>query len=157
MHVPVVIPVTCLPFTVHISGVVLVNVTARPDVDSAVTVVFSPIEIVSALRLIAPMLWFPLPTVMLWVAFGAALKPALPAWLAAIVHVPAVMPVAVLPLTLQTRVVVLVKVTGKPEVAVALTVVVPPTTRVAGLKLIVSMLWSSLPTVMFRITCAAAL
>lgn len=41
-------------------------------------------------------------------------------------HNPALIPVMVLPLTVQTLGVVLVKVTGRPEVALADAVVVPP-------------------------------
>ena len=55
-------------------------------------------------------------------------------------QVPAVTPVTVLPLvplTVQTAGVVEVKVTAKPDVAVALAVVVPPITNVAGVKVIV--------------------
>jgi hypothetical protein len=58
------------------------------------------------------------------------------------VHVPAVTPVTVeplVPLTVQTPVVRELKVTDRPDVAVALAVVVPFTARVAGLKLIVPM------------------
>ena len=53
------------------------------------------------------------------------------------VQVPAVRPVMVLPLTVQTAVVVLVYVTGNPDVAVALAVATLPTRRVEGAKLIV--------------------
>ncbi len=52
------------------------------------------------------------------------------------VQVPELTPLTVLPLTVQTLGVKELKLTGRPEVAVALTVVVPPTPRVAGLKLI---------------------
>ena len=74
----------------------------------------------------------------------------MPAWFAAIVHVPAATLVTVLPLTVHLLVVVLVNVTARPEVAVALAVVVgPPTARVAGVKVkpIVPMVWLALPTV----------
>ena len=55
------------------------------------------------------------------------------------VQVPVATPVTVLPfvpLTLQIVGVVDVKVTGKPDVAVALAVVVPPTVNVLGVKVI---------------------
>ena len=55
------------------------------------------------------------------------------------VQVPAVRAVTVAPLMVQTLGVVEVKVTGSAEVAVALTVVVPPTLTAAGVKLIVPM------------------
>ena len=56
-------------------------------------------------------------------------------------QVPTATPVTVLPfvpLTVQILVVNEVKVTGKPDVAVALAVVVPPTVNVVGLKVIVT-------------------
>ena len=68
----------------------------------------------------------------------------LPAWLAAIVQVPAARPVTVLPLTEQTPRVVELKLTGSPEVAAALAVEAPPTPREAGLKLMVPMVWLAL-------------
>ena len=62
----------------------------------------------------------------------------LPAWLAAILQVPVVKAVTVLPLvplTVQIVSVVEVKTTGLPEAPpVAPTVVVPPTTSETGLK-----------------------
>ena len=57
---------------------------------------------------------------------------ALPAWLAEMVQVPAATPVTVLPATVQVLGVMLAKVTGRPEVAVALAVVLPPTSTVDG-------------------------
>ncbi|CAK0780915.1 hypothetical protein CCP3SC15_830002 [Gammaproteobacteria bacterium] len=81
---------------------------------------------------------------------------AFPAWLAAIVQVPAATPVTVLALTVHIFVVVELKVTARLDVAVALTVVVPPTVNVAGKKEIVPMLWSALIT-MFLVTRGAGL
>lgn len=52
------------------------------------------------------------------------------------VQVPVATPVTVLPFTVQIVGVVDVKVTGKPDVAVALAVVVPPTVNVLGVKVI---------------------
>ena len=71
---------------------------------------------------------------------------ALPAWFAAMVQVPALTPVTVLPLTVQTPVVRELKLTARPEEAVALAVVVPFTARVAGLKVMVPMVWVPMPT-----------
>ena len=51
--------------------------------------------------------------------------------------------VTVLPKTEQMVGVVLLKVTARLEVAVALTVVVPPNTSVVGLKVIVPIVWLS--------------
>ncbi len=59
---------------------------------------------------------------------------ALPLWLAVTVQVPVAAPVTVLPATVQVLVLLLVNVTGSPDVAVALTVVVPPTAKVPGVK-----------------------
>ena len=85
----------------------------------------------------------------------------MPAWLAAIVQVPAVTPVTVapfVPLTVQTPVVRELKMTGLPEPPpVALAVVLPFTATVNGLKLIVPMVWLPLATVMFWVTCGAGL
>jgi hypothetical protein len=53
---------------------------------------------------------------------AAAAQAALPAWSAATVHVPAATKVTVDPEMVQTLVGVLVKVTGRPEVAVAVAV-----------------------------------
>ena len=49
------------------------------------------------------------------------------------------MPVTVLPLIVQTVAVVVLNLTARPEVAVALTVLVPPTVSSAGEKLIALM------------------
>ena len=67
------------------------------------------------------------------------------------------MAVTVEPLIVQTAGVVELKVTARPEVAVALAVVVPPTLTVAGVKLIVLMDCNPLPIVMSCVTWVAAL
>ena len=72
-------------------------------------------------------------------------------------QVPAAIPVIVVPLTVQTAGVVELKMTPSPEVAVALAVVVPLTDRVVGLKVIVPIVWLVLSTLMFWVTCEAAL
>ena len=73
----------------------------------------------------------------------------MPLWLAVIEHVPAATPVTVEPLTEQIVGVVLLKATARPEVAVALAVLVPPTLKLMGLKLMVPMVWLAFATVMF--------
>jgi len=50
-----------------------------------------------------------------------------PTWVAVIVQVPAPLKVAVFPFTVQTLALAVVKLTGKPELAVAPNVIVPPT------------------------------
>ena len=78
-----------------------------------------------------------------------------PAWFAAIVQVPAVTPVTVVPLRVQTPVVVLLKVTELlADPPVAETVPVPPTTTLGAEPKV--MLWLPLPTVMFCVTWGAA-
>ena len=80
----------------------------------------------------------------------------MPAWFAAITQVPAVTPVTLVPLTVQTFVVVELKVTVNPEVAVALTVVLPFTDNVVGLNTIAPMVCGPV-TVIFLVTCGATL
>jgi hypothetical protein len=65
------------------------------------------------------------------------------------VQIPALTPVIVLPLTVQMLVVRELKLTGSPEVAVALAVVVPFTAKVAGEKVIVPIVWVPLTTARF--------
>ena len=81
---------------------------------------------------------------------------AFPAWLAAIVQVPAATPVTVLPLTVQTPVVVEANVTGLPDAPpVADTVPIPPTTAAgAEPKLII---WLPRPMVKLWVAWVAAL
>jgi len=75
-----------------------------------------------------------------------------PAWLAAMVQVPAATPETVLPATVQMVGVVELNATARPEVAVALAVVVPPTLRVAGVKLIAPIVWlARLAVVLFDV------
>ena len=84
----------------------------------------------------------------------------LPAWLPAMVQVPAATPVTVpplVPLVVQIDGVVELKVTGRPEVAVALAVVVPPTVRVFGVKEIGPIVWLAGAAVVLFVTCGAAL
>ena len=69
------------------------------------------------------------------------------------VQVPASKPVTVLPETEQiVGVTVLLKVTARLDVAVALAVVVPPTVNVVGVKLIAPMVCVPWVTVMFCVT-----
>lgn len=89
------------------------------------------------------------------VTCAAALVLVFPAWLAATLQVPPAIPLTVLPETLQIPVVRLLKVTVKPDVAVALSVPVPPTSRAgAAPKVIV---WLTLSMLKFCVICGAAL
>ena len=65
------------------------------------------------------------------------------------VQVPTETPVMVELLTVQTPVVALLNVTGRPEDADALAVLVPPTMRLVGLKLMGPIVWLVNPTAMF--------
>lgn len=65
----------------------------------------------------------------------------LPAWSAAIVHVPAVLIVTNVPLILQTEGVLMLKATASPDDAVALAVVEPPTDNADGLMDITDIVW----------------
>ena len=65
----------------------------------------------------------------------------MPTWLAAMVQVPGATPLTVLPDTLQMPVVVEERVTARPEVAVALALVAPPTASEAGEKPMAPMVW----------------
>ena len=67
------------------------------------------------------------------------------------------MAVTMAPLTVQTAGVVELKLTVRPEVAVALAVVVPPKLTVAGVKVIGLMVCAALPVVMSCVTRVAAL
>ena len=84
----------------------------------------------------------------------------MPAWLALIVHVPAPTSVTVLPLRLQMPALAAarVKVTARPELAVAVTVYDdPPTTAPAGgvdVKVIVCTLWDGAGLVTANDCCA---
>ena len=125
VHVPVVIPVTIFPDTVQTSRFMLVKVTGRVEVAIALTVVVPPTAKVVGLKLMTPMVWFKLLTVMDCSSSAAMIWLASPAWFAAIMQVPIVTSLTVLPLTVQTLGVLLLKVTALPDRIVALSVDVP--------------------------------
>src|SRR5436305_1169724 len=64
--------------------------------------------------------WDPRPTLKVWVTGGAAVYALLPSWVAVIEQRPAVTTVTVAPATVQTEVVLDVRLTVRPELAVAL-------------------------------------
>ena len=70
-------------------------------------------------------------------------------------QVPADTIVTTAPLMLHTAGVRALKVTARPEVAVALAVVVPLTAREGGEKVIPLMVWSAFATAMSCVTCGA--
>jgi len=55
VHVPAAKPVTVLPITEHIAGVLLLKLTANPDVAVALTVVVPPITSVLDEKVMGPM------------------------------------------------------------------------------------------------------
>jgi hypothetical protein len=90
------------------------------------------------------------------VTFVAALYSLFPAWLAVMVHVPALSNVTMLPLTVHTVVVVDANDTGSPDDAVAVNVNVDwvkATVRGSAAKV---MVWATFLTVKFRLTFGAA-
>ena len=133
---PALTPVTVEPLIVQTERVVEARVTGSPEVAVALAVVVPPTTTVAGEKESVFIDWEPLPTVMFCVICCAELTFPLPAWLAAIVHVPTVTGVTVVPLIEQMVGVVELKVTGRLEEAVALAAVVPPTARAAGLKVI---------------------
>ena len=61
---------TVVPLTVQVEGVVVLKVTAKPELAVAVTVVVAPVDSVVGLKVIAPIVCGPV-TVMLPVTVGA--------------------------------------------------------------------------------------
>ena len=124
------------------AGEVLVKLTGNPELDVAVQVLV-PFTWMTVGEQVTVMIWSSLATVMLCGTCEAGLYVALPAWSAAIVQIPPVivvtvalltLPLSVLAPTEQTLAVLEVKLTSNPELAVALTTVVPPGLTVAGEK-----------------------
>src|SRR5689334_21115946 len=158
-HVPEPISVIVVPFgpvEVHTAGVVVVNVTVKPD-DAVALTTNGGVFAGRFARLANVMVWFSLFTAKLCVTDGAALYTLLPAWSALIVHVPVSIRCTMLPLTmLHTSGVVVENVTVSEEDAVALTPKSGSVTVFApsGPKLIV---WVSLVTVKLLLTDGAAL
>jgi hypothetical protein len=139
VHVPALTLVTVEPLTVQTAGVVELKVTARPELAVALTVEVPASASVAGAKVIVPMVWLALPIVIFWVTCVAALYVEFPAWSAATVQVPADTPLTIESTTVQTAGVVELKVTARPELAVALAVVVPPTASVAGVNVNVPM------------------
>jgi hypothetical protein len=114
-----------VPPAVHTVGVVVVKVTARPEVAVALRVNgdWTNVALAGLAKVIVCAV-VPV-TLKLWLTAGAGAKVVLPPWLATTVHVPIVSKVMVDPLVppaVHTVGVVVVKVTARPEEAVALTV-----------------------------------
>jgi hypothetical protein len=102
----------------------------------------------------------PVKTLKLWVTWAAGLNVALPPWLAVTVQVPGAMKVItaeLVPLPVQTDVVELASVTGRPELAVAVAVYVPPTSALVGAVDVKVIVWFCLLTVKLWMTCGAGL
>ena len=99
------------------------------------------------------MLWLAGETVKLRLTEGAAANTELPAWLATTVQVPPATRVRLLPLTVQTADVLLLKLTGRPELAVATRLLGAwPNTRPLGaVKAIVCAVLPTAETVIVRV------
>ena len=153
VQVPAAIALTLAPETLQMPGVMLVKVTELPDAPPVATSAAMPPTIATGG---APKLTVcaALPMVMLNVACGAGLKEAFPAWSAAIVQMPAAMPVTMFPTTVQIPVVRLLYAAGKPELAVAETVPVPANAMVGATPKL--KVWLDLPTLMSCEICGAA-
>ena len=78
-------------------------------------------------------------TLIVCVTCGAAFQLSLPLWSAVTVQAPVALAVTALPFTEQMSGVDVPKLTSRPEVAVALAMVAPPTASDAGLKLMAPM------------------
>ena len=120
VHVPALASVTVALATVQVEDVVDAKLTAAPDEAVALTVNGAVPNALSD-RAANVMVWLPGATVNPWLTAGAAAKLLLPACDARTVHVPAPANVTVVPDTAHTGIVVEVKATASPEVAVAAT------------------------------------
>ena len=118
VQVPGETSVSTVPLTVQTCGVADANETVKSDVDVAASA-GGAVPSVCAPGELKVMTWVAVNTVKLTVMAGAGANTALPGWLAVMLQVPADTSVSVLPLTVQTAVVVDVKVTAKVDVALA--------------------------------------
>ena len=127
VHVPRVRSVAVVPETVQTEGVVLDSTTVRPAFVVAEIVGVD----VSGCDKMEPndIVWLPFTILKDCATCVAGLYVTLPAWLALIVQVPTETGVTVVPLTVHTEVVPLVKATASPEDALALTVIGVPNGR----------------------------
>jgi hypothetical protein len=163
MQVPVAVKLTVEPLIEHTDAAVasMVKVTGSPDVDVAVTAYVGPpgVALLGAVD-VKLIVCEPLPTAKDCCACGAALKFALPAWLASMTQVPAPVKLTVAPLIEHTELALasIVKLTASPDDAVAATAYVgPPTTAVVGADDVKVIVCEPLPTANDCCTCGAAL
>lgn len=123
VQVPTATRVRLVPLVVHTAGVVDANETSRPR-----------LEVAARAGAAVPRVWLPGPVKVMVCTAGATLNErttgaaaentVLPAWLAVTLQLPTLMRLSTVPLTVQTVGVVELKLTARPEVAVA--------TRAAG-------------------------
>lgn len=144
-----------VPLAVHLDGVVVENVTARPEDAVALTVNGDCVVVLASVPKV--MVWLAFATVNDRVTLAAMPYMTLPAWPALTVHVPEpirVMVCPLVPLAVHTDGLVVEKLTVRPEVAVALTV-----TGDCVVVLVVSvpnvMVWFAFDTVKDRVTLGA--
>ena len=153
VQVPTVTKVTVVPETVQMLVVADVKTTVRPE--EAVALIASGLRSKVLVEIAANVIvWLPLLIVKLRATCEAAFQLVFPAWLALIVQVPTVTKVTVVPETVQTLVVAEVKATGRPEEAVALSVIGPSSKRLPARapKVIV---WSALAIVSVCCACVS--
>ena len=138
----------------------MLKLTARPDVAVAATVYAVPPTVAAAGAVeVKLIVWLPAPTAKLCCTCGAAFQFALPAWFALIAQVPALWNVTLEPAIAQTLLdaAAMLKLTDRPDVAVALTVyAVPPTVAAAGAVDVKLTVWLPFPTAKLCCTCGAA-
>ena len=156
VQVPAETIVATAPLMLHTAGVRVLKVTARPEVAVALTVVV-PLTAKAGGEKVRPLMaCSALATAMSRVTCVAAAKLALPAWFAAMVQTPEVMPLTTLPAIVQMEGVKLLNVNDIPELVDALALAVPFTDKVDGETLMLPMVWALLETVMSCEVCGAA-
>ena len=161
-HVPAVVKLTTDPEIEHtdVAEGSIVNITGSPEEADAATVYVPPGAAFVGGFEVKVIVCEPLPTANDCCTWGAGLKLPLPAWFASITHVPAPVKVTVEPDMEHTAAAAesIVKLTGRPEDAVAVTLYVgPPTTAPVGAVDVNVIVWLAAPTANDCCTCGAAL
>jgi len=149
VHAPAATPVTVLPLTVQIVAVVELNVTAKPELAVALSVPVPPTVSVGAVPNVIVCVAAPIGIICVTCAAARLIGIAR---LAGRNHArAAATPVTVEPEIEQIVGVVLLNVTASPELAVAVTVPVPPTLMAGAVPKVI--VWLPGPTVMVCVTC----
>ena len=151
-QVPAPVAVSVVPEIEQTGGGPTAYVTARPESAVAASVVVAPSErVAGSVKAIA---WATLATEVVWVTEAAGAYVVLPAWAAVTEQVPAASAVSVVPVIEQTDGVPDVYETGRVELALAASVVVPPTTSAGSWPKVID--WASRVTDVVRVEAAPA-